>query len=66
MQLLLKQIAEKWSIKVIDLWEDETFNAITPEQRALYLADAIHPTQAGYRDWWTPYMEPVLYEAIGQ
>lgn len=64
MQELLTGIAEKWEIGVIDLWADETFNAITPEQRALYLADAIHPTQAGYLLWWTPVMERKLYDCL--
>ena len=64
MQELLIRIAEKWEIGVIDLWADETFNAITSEQRALYLADAIHPTQAGYLLWWTPVMEQKLYEGL--
>ena len=61
---LLQGISEKWEIVVIDMWNDATFNSITEEQRTLYMADAIHPTQAGYLEWWTPYMEKVLYEVI--
>lgn len=61
---LLTEIAQKWDISVIDMWNDAEFNAITGEQRALYLADPIHPTQAGYLEWWTPYMEQALYEVI--
>lgn len=61
---LLSTIQQKWDITVIDLWNDADFNAITPEQRELYLADSIHPTKAGYLEWWTPYMENVLYEVI--
>ena len=62
---LLHTIQEKWDIAVIDLWNDAEFNDITSEQRDLYLADAIHPTKAGYLEWWTPYMESVLCEVIG-
>lgn len=62
---LLGAIQKKWDIAVIDLWSDESFSAITPEQRELFLADAIHPTKAGYLEWWTPYMENVLCEVIG-
>lgn len=51
---------------MIDLWDDADFNAITQEQRELYLADAIHPTKAGYLKWWTLYMENVLCEVIGK
>ena len=63
---LLQQIAKKWDITVIDLWNDETFNAISEEKNALYMADSIHPTKAGYLLWWTPYMENALYEVIGR
>ncbi len=66
MHELLCTIAEKWNISVIDLWADEDFNAITSDQRILYMADGIHPTQAGYRDWWTPYFEKSLFEVIGE
>ena len=60
---LLPQLEEKWGVSVIDLWNDTEFNAITAEQRELYMDDAIHPTKAGYLEWWTPVMEPVLYDA---
>lgn len=64
MVTLLYQIADKWDIIVIDLWNDADFNDITAEQRTLYMADRIHPTQAGYLEWWTPAMEPILFQAI--
>ena len=59
---LLQQIAGKWNITVIDMWNDAEFNVLTEEQRALYMADGIHPTQAGYLEWWTPYIEKYLIE----
>lgn len=61
---LLQQVAEKWDITVIDIWNDVEFNTLSEEQRALYMADGIHPTQAGYLEWWTPYMEKYLYEEV--
>ena len=63
---LLHILQEKWGIAVIDLWSDERFNEITPEQRRHYMADSIHPTKAGYLEWWTPHMENVLCETIGK
>lgn len=57
---LLKEIQSKWDIGVIDLWNDTDFNNITDEQRTLYMADEIHPTQAGYLEWWTPKMEQYI------
>ncbi len=64
MVVLLQQIAEKWDIIVIDMWNDADFNVLTEEQRALYMADGIHPTQAGYLEWWTPYIEKYLVEEV--
>ncbi len=46
---------------LIDLYSDSEFNAISKEQRALYMEDAIHPTRAGYLLWWTPRMERDLF-----
>lgn len=60
----VKKIATIKGIGVIDLYTDEAFNDITSEQRALYMADKIHPTKAGYLEWWTPKMEQFLYEAV--
>ena len=54
-------LREKWGIGVIDLWNDDTFNAIDDAHRRLYMADAIHPLKAGYLQWWTPRMEEYLY-----
>ena len=57
---LLLDIQKKWDIGVVDLWNDTDFNNITDEQRKLYMADKIHPTQAGYLEWWTPVMEEYI------
>ena len=29
------------------------------------MADEIHPTKAGYLEWWTPKMEEFLYQFAG-
>ena len=34
-------------------------------QRELYMADLIHPTKAGYREWWTPVFEKALTGMLG-
>ena len=60
---LLLELSEKWDITIVDMWNDDAFNDITKEQRELYMADAIHPTQAGYLEWWTPEIEKALYQA---
>ena len=63
---LLGEIARKRGVAVADLWNDVEFNDISAGQRALYMADAIHPTRAGYLEWWTPYLETVFEEVISK
>ena len=56
----LMELQEKWGIGVLDLWHDDAFNAISDADRQLYMSDSIHPTKAGYREWWCPEMEAQL------
>lgn len=63
---LLYQIQGKWDIGIIDMYTNEEFNNIDEETYNLYMWDAIHPTKAGYLEWWTPYMEECLEEIINQ
>ena len=63
---MLKIIGERLDVGVIDLYTDKEFNNISDEQRELYMADPIHPTKAGYLEWWTPKMEEYLYEFVSE
>lgn len=63
---LLLEIQKKWDITVIDFWNDEEINNITEEQKEIYLIDHIHPTKAGYKEWWLPKFQETLYEVIGE
>lgn len=59
----LHKIADKWNIGVIDMYNDTEMNDITDEERDLYMNDGIiHPTKAGYLEWWTPVIEQGLIE----
>ncbi len=60
----LNETAAKTGTGVIDMYSDADFNNITEEQRSLYMADSIHPTKAGYLEWWTPYLEEYLYSFV--
>ena len=51
---------EKWNIGLIDLWNHEEMYTITDEAYSLYMFDPIHPTRAGYLEWWTPVFEKDL------
>ena len=61
---LLHKIASKWNIEVLDLWHDEQMNQVKKEEYRLYMANGVHPTKAGYRQWWTPKFEDKLKEML--
>lgn len=56
----LTELKDKYDICVLDLWHSDTFNALPEEQRKIYMVDNIHPSKAGYRDWWGPELEKQL------
>jgi lysophospholipase L1-like esterase len=62
---LLLEIQKKWDIGVLDLWNDEEMNAVSSEDYNLYMVNGIHPSKAGYREWWTPKFEAYLTEYMG-
>lgn len=61
----LVELQDKWEIGVVNLYDDKEFNDIDEETYNFYMHDKIHPTKAGYLEWWTPAIEEVLYEYIG-
>ena len=58
----LLELQEKWDIGVIDLWNDAEMNSVSEDAYELYMVNGIHPSRAGYRDWWTPKFEAYLLE----
>lgn len=64
MVILLQEIKDKWDIHIIDLWNNDKINNITDEERRLYLVDKIHPTKAGYKEWWLPVFQKELYSIL--
>lgn len=60
----LLTLAPQLGIAVVDLWNDGAFNSITAGQYAVYMADPIHPTDLGYREWWTPVIEGQLAKLL--
>ena len=58
---ILKEAEAKWGISVIDMWNDAGLNAALNKNTALYMADKIHPTKAGYLEIWTPFMEKTVF-----
>ncbi|MCI6923011.1 MAG: SGNH/GDSL hydrolase family protein [Oscillospiraceae bacterium] len=58
---ILKEAEAKWDISVIDMWNDAGLNAALNKNTALYMADKIHPTKAGYLEIWTPFMDKTVF-----
>ncbi|MBP5242582.1 MAG: hypothetical protein J6Z36_02705 [Clostridia bacterium] len=63
----VKEVCEKWNnyydyhTGVIDLYGDEAFNAAASDGYYQWAtSDPIHPKNAGYLQWWTPYFENYL------
>ena len=62
----LYELQAQLDIGVIDLYTDEAFNAIEAETYGFYMYDSIHPTKAGYLEWWFPKMEADLLQILGE
>ena len=61
---LLKEIALKWDISIINLWDEPSFNAVSKDDYKRYMADPIHPPLEGYRQWWAPFIEKKIEELL--
>lgn len=59
-------LRDKWGVWVLDLWNGEAFNRLPTGRRALYMADGVHPTMAGYRGWWGPELEKQLLACLSK
>ncbi|MBO4355972.1 MAG: SGNH/GDSL hydrolase family protein [Clostridia bacterium] len=55
----LYELQEKWDIGILDFWNDPD-SKLTNSQKNKYMSDSIHPTAAGYLEWWTPKFEEFL------
>jgi len=60
----LYELQDKWGFAIIDLYTDAEFNAIDSETYDFYMYDSIHPTKAGYIQWWMPKMESELINVL--
>lgn len=56
------ELAEKYHIKVLDLYNHPDFQ----QQDDLYMADKIHPTRAGYLEKWLPLFEEKLTKILAK
>lgn len=56
----LRELSSEMGFGVIDLWNDFDMSTLSPGEKALYFADAIHPTRAGYAKIFLPSFENAL------
>lgn len=62
----VKGAVDKWQalgyeVDVIDLFNDEEFNAAVSDDYYKWCTnDPVHPKKAGYLNWWMPYFEQFL------
>ena len=58
---VVEEIAEKWGIGFLNMWDDPDMQAVSDSDWSLYMSDTVHPTKAGYLLWWTPKFQEFLY-----
>ena len=51
---LLVSLREEYGFHLLNLWEDTEMLSVSEADYKKYMADPIHPTLLGYREWWTP------------
>lgn len=51
---LCLELGRELDFPVLDLWNDAGINGISPQERARYMSDPVHPTLEGYRELWLP------------
>lgn len=47
-------LQKEYNFYILDLFHDEDMLSVSEEDYRRYMSDPIHPTLAGYKEWWTP------------
>lgn len=56
-----QEVVDKWDVYYLNMWEDPDFKAASLSDYRFWMSDPVHPTKAGYLEWWTPAFEEALY-----
>ncbi len=51
---LLISLQSEYDFHILNLWDDAEMLSVSRDDYQKYMADPIHPTLYGYREWWTP------------
>ena len=60
----MRIIAEKWDIMFWNMYDDVPLPEDGSSEAKLYMTDRIHPSKAGYGQWWMPYFETKISEGL--
>ncbi len=51
---LLISLQNEYDFHILNLWDDPEMLSVSRDDYRKYMADPIHPTIYGYREWWVP------------
>ena len=51
---LIISLQKEYDIHILDFWNDREMLSVSKSDYEKYMADVIHPTLIGYKEWWTP------------
>ena len=51
---LLISLQNEYDFHILNLWSDAEMLSVSQADYKKYMADTVHPTLYGYREWWTP------------
>ncbi len=51
---MLFSLQKECDFLILNLWSDPEMLSVSKTDYERYMADSVHPTLVGYREWWTP------------
>lgn len=51
---MLRNLAVELKFDILNFFDDEEMKTVSKEDYKEFMADHIHPTLKGYKEWWTP------------
>ena len=51
---ILVSLQKEYDFYILNLWDDAEMLSVSETDYKKYMADSVHPTLIGYREWWTP------------
>ncbi len=61
-----QEVVDKWGVDYLNMWDDPAVKAVSLKDYNFWMSDVVHPTKAGYLQWWTPMFEEHLYSLLAE